>query len=95
MGSGPTVQGLIPVMVISHGYADTRTRFASFAESLAANGFAVALPEHIGSNAAYRDAMEAGFAHESFQAMEFINRPLDIRLLLDELERKNKTEFQG
>ena len=89
------VPGPIPVVVLSHGYADTRTRFVPFAESLAANGFAVALPEHIGSNAAYRDAMEAGLTNESFQAMAFVNRPLDIRFLLDELERKNTAEFQG
>ncbi len=89
------VQGPLPVVVISHGYADTRTHFATFAESLASNGFVVAVPEHIGSNTAYRDAMEAGFYRDSFQAMEFVNRPLDISFLIDELERKNAAEFQG
>ncbi len=90
-----TVQGPLPVVVISHGYADNRESFAPFAESLAANGFVVAVPEHIGSDTAYRDAMEAGFHSDSFQAMEFVNRPLDISFLLDELARKNAAEFQG
>ncbi|MGA7934276.1 MAG: alpha/beta fold hydrolase [Kovacikia sp.] len=89
------VQGPLPVMVISHGYADSRTSFATFAETLASNGFVVAVPEHIGSDEAYRDAMEAGLTNESFQAMEFVNRPLDITFLLDELQRKNTAEFQG
>ena len=31
---------------------------------------------------------------DSFDVMELVNRPLDIRFLLDTLEEKNKTEFQ-
>jgi predicted dienelactone hydrolase len=89
------VPGPLPVVVFSHGYADTRISFATFAESLASHGFVVAMPEHIGSNIAYREAMEAGFHGDSFQAMEFVNRPLDISFLLDELARKNVSEFQG
>ena len=91
------VPGPIPVMVFSHGYGETRTNSDSVAaaRSLAANGFVVAVPEHIGSNAAYQDDLALGLNRESFDVMEFINRPLDIRFLLDTLEEKNKTEFQG
>jgi predicted dienelactone hydrolase len=39
--------------------------------------------------------MEAGFHRDSLQAIEFVNRPLDIRFLLDELARKNAAELQG
>ncbi|MEO1592755.1 MAG: alpha/beta hydrolase, partial [Cyanobacteria bacterium J06632_22] len=54
--------GPIPVMVFSHGYGDTRTNpgFVELARSLAANGFLVALPEHIGSNAAYQEDLALG-----------------------------------
>ncbi|MEM1243151.1 MAG: dienelactone hydrolase, partial [Cyanobacteria bacterium P01_H01_bin.26] len=91
------VPGPIPVMVFSHGYGETRTTPDSVAaaRSLAANGFVVAVPEHIGSNKAYQDDLALGLNRESFDVMEFINRPLDIRFLLDTLEEKNKTDFQG
>ena len=92
-----TVQRDIPVMVFSHGYGDTRENpeAVAAARRLAANGFMVAMPEHIGSNKAYQNDLIAGLAQESFEAMEFVNRPLDIRFLLDTLEQKNDTEFQG
>ena len=91
------VPGTVPVMVFSHGYGDTRTNPESVAaaRNLAANGFVVAVPEHIGSNKAYQDDLALGLNRESFDVMEFINRPLDIRFLLDTLEEKNNTEFQG
>ncbi len=91
------IEGSIPVMIFSHGYGETRTESdtVTLARSLAANGFVVAVPEHIGSNKTYRDDLAEGLNHESFEAMEFINRPLDIQFLLDTLEHKNDTEFQG
>mgnify|MGYP001799294125 CR=1 FL=1 len=91
------VPGPIPVMVLSHGYGETRTTpdAVAAARSLAANGFVVAVPEHIGSNKAYQDDLALGLNRESFDVMEFINRPLDIRFLLDTLEEKNNTDFQG
>ncbi|MEO1095093.1 MAG: alpha/beta hydrolase [Cyanobacteria bacterium J06638_28] len=92
-----TVPGPISVIILSHGYGDTRQNpeASAAARKLAANGFVVAMPEHIGSNKAYQDDLTRGLVQESFEAMEFINRPLDIRFLLDTLEQKNATEFQG
>ncbi|MEO1593095.1 MAG: dienelactone hydrolase, partial [Cyanobacteria bacterium J06632_22] len=89
--------GPIPVMVFSHGYGDTRTNpgFVALARSLAAHGFLVALPEHIGSNTAYQEDLALGLVDESFQATAFINRPLDISILLDTLEQHNAADFQG
>ncbi|MEL6353746.1 MAG: dienelactone hydrolase, partial [Cyanobacteria bacterium J06627_28] len=91
-GSGP-----IPVMVFSHGYGDTRTKpeFVAAARRLAENGFFVALPEHVGSNKDYQNDFVRGLHGESFDVMEFVNRPLDIHFLLDALEALNSTEFQG
>ncbi len=87
----------LPVMLITHGYGDTRKNptFAGMARHLAAMGFVVALPEHIGSNHTYQENLAKGLVNESFEAMEFVNRPLDITFLLDSLERQNKTEFAG
>ena len=91
------VPGPVPVMVFSHGYGDTRSNpeLVAAARSLVANGFVVAVPEHIGSNNVYQNDLAQGLSRESFDVMEFVNRPLDIRFLLDTLEEKNKTEFQG
>ncbi|MDB9529358.1 alpha/beta hydrolase [Oscillatoria sp. CS-180] len=91
------IAGPIPVLIFSHGYGDTRTHpeIVAAARSLAANGFLVAVPEHIGSNKAYQDELARGLTQESFDAMEFINRPLDIRFLLDTLEQRNDPDFQG
>ncbi|MBE7384976.1 MAG: alpha/beta hydrolase [Leptolyngbya sp. SIO1E4] len=91
------IAGPVPVLILSHGYGDTHTHpeITAAARSLAANGFFVAAPEHIGSNKAYQDDLALGLTHESFEALEFINRPLDIRFLLNTLEQQNDTEFQG
>ena len=88
------IEGPIPVMVLSHGYGDTNVDSLEIARSLAANGFVVALPEHIGSSKAYQEALEYGLVDESFEALEFVNRPRDISFLLDTLEQQNAGEFQ-
>lgn len=92
-----TISGPIPVMVFSHGYSASRsvTRAVSLARSLAASGFVVAVPEHIGSNKRYQNDFYKGLTDESFEARTFINRPLDIKFLLDTLEEKNDEVFQG
>lgn len=91
------VSGSLPVMILSHGYGDSRTNPQAIeaAQSIAANGYVAVLPEHIGSNKQYQTDLARGLNQESFEAMEFINRPQDIRFLLDTLEQQNATEFQG
>ena len=50
-------------------------------------GFAVAVPEHPGSNSEQLRSLLAGRSDEVTQPREFIDRPLDVKYLLDELER--------
>lgn len=85
----------IPVVVISHGLGSSRTYFRNFAQHLASYGFAVALPEHIGSNEAQKQAVMAWKAREVFLASEFLDRPLDVSFLLDQLEHYNQAELGG
>jgi predicted dienelactone hydrolase len=85
----------IPVVILSHGLGSRPADFADIAEHFASYGFAVALPEHIGSNFALQRAVLAGQASEVFRVSEFVDRPLDVSFLLDELERLNHTSFQG
>jgi len=75
-----------PIVVISHGLGSNRDTFAYLARHLASHGFAVAVPEHPGSNTQQLEALIEGRAQQVTDPTEFINRPLDVTLLLDELE---------
>jgi predicted dienelactone hydrolase len=81
-----------PVIVISHGLNSNRRSYAYLAEHLATHGFAVAVPEHPGSNTQQTEALLAGRAQEVTHPTEFLDRPLDIKFLLDHLESKSGTE---
>ncbi|MEB3342570.1 alpha/beta hydrolase [Okeania sp.] len=87
---------LIPVVIISHGLGSDRNSFVYLAEHLASYGFAVIVPEHIGSNAEKVEKIFAGFSRP-VDGTEFINRPLDIKYLLDEIEKKigSDSKWQG
>ena len=80
------------VIVISHGLGSDRTSFEYLATALASYGFAVAVPEHPGSNARQLRSLLAGRANEVTQPNEFINRPLDVKYLLDELEHRDESD---
>ncbi|HIK43587.1 MAG TPA: alpha/beta hydrolase [Leptolyngbyaceae cyanobacterium M65_K2018_010] len=89
------VPGPIPVVVLSHGLGDSPASFLDIAAHVASHGFVVALPEHIGSNFTLQQAMLTGLSRESFKAEEFLDRPLDVSFLLDELARMNTSTFDG
>ncbi|MBW4693639.1 MAG: alpha/beta hydrolase [Lyngbya sp. HA4199-MV5] len=76
----------MPVIVISHGLGSDRTTFAYLAIHLASYGFAVLVPEHPGSNAARLQALINGTASEVSEPAEFVNRPLDITFVLNQVE---------
>ncbi|MCM0591578.1 MAG: alpha/beta hydrolase [Gloeotrichia echinulata IR180] len=79
-----------PLIVISHGIASDRYAFVYLANHLASYGFAVVVLEHPGSNAKRFQQYFAGLAG-SPEPMEFINRPMDVKYVLDELERLDKS----
>ncbi len=83
----PGTGGLAPVIVISHGLGSDRQTFKYLATHLASYGFAVAVPEHPGSNAQQFQALINGLANEVTAPAELVDRPLDIKFLLDELGR--------
>lgn len=91
----PLPAGQIPVVIQSHGLASNPEDLEPYARHLASYGYLVAAPCHPGSDTEQVRRMLAGEATEVFQLTEFIDRPLDIRDLLDDLERRNPTEFQG
>jgi predicted dienelactone hydrolase len=71
--------------VISHGLGSDRNTFAYLARHLASYGFAVAIPEHLGSSAKQLQLLASGRANEVAEPREFLDRPLDIKFLLDAL----------
>ena len=84
----PQIGGLeAPVIVISHGLGDNRNTFEYLAEHLASYGFAVAVPEHPGSNEQQVQALTRGLSRDVPPPREFLDRPLDVKYLLDELGR--------
>ncbi|MEG4573058.1 alpha/beta hydrolase [Microcoleus sp. N3A4] len=86
-----------PVVVISHGLGSDRISFQYLAKHLASYGFAVAVPEHPGSNAQQIQNLVTGRAKDVAEPAEFVNRPLDIKDLLDYLTKLSITDptYQG
>jgi predicted dienelactone hydrolase/ABC-type amino acid transport substrate-binding protein len=75
-----------PIVIISHGFGDVKESFAFIAEHLASYGFVVLLPDHVGSDLAYRQEFLQGRLNTLLSPMEFINRPQEISFLIDRLE---------
>lgn len=87
--------GQTPVVIASHGLASTPENFEELSQHLASYGYLVVLPQHPGSDFNYLQKMLAGYSRNIFEIQEFIDRPLDVSYVLDELERRNQTEFAG
>jgi predicted dienelactone hydrolase/ABC-type amino acid transport substrate-binding protein len=79
-----------PMVVLSHGLGADRRMFVYLAEHLASHGFAVVVPEHIGSNTRRRQALLEGLVRSDFNPVEFIDRSLDIKYTLDQLELQSQ-----
>lgn len=76
-----------PLVAISHGLGSDRESYQYLATHLASRGFAVVVPEHPGSNAEQLKDLASGLVQDITPPRELIDRPLDIKFLLDEVER--------
>jgi predicted dienelactone hydrolase len=85
----------LPVILVSNGIGAKRDRFDDLAIHLASYGFAVAIPDHPGSSSKRQKEFYQGFYQDNFDAAEFRDRPLDITYILDELQRRNQSDYQG
>ncbi|MCM1981956.1 alpha/beta hydrolase [Lyngbya confervoides] len=83
-----------PVLILSHGLGAGRTSHTYLAEHLASYGYAVIIPEHLGSSVAYWRALLKSELSEISRPQEFIDRPLDIQFILDELTRRSHLDPQ-
>lgn len=88
----------IPLVIIANGMGLNQSFMTFLANHLASHGFAVGIPDAIDSNEARQQDFFLGrkpVAAGNFDASEYINRPLDITHVLDELEKLNRTQFQN
>ena len=84
-----------PVLVFSHGLASRPEDFVDRAKQLASYGYFVVLPQHPGSDTEQLQDLLEGYSRVLFTLDEFTDRPKDISFVLDELERRNESEFGG
>ncbi|MEL6777334.1 MAG: alpha/beta hydrolase [Cyanobacteria bacterium J06597_16] len=75
-----------PVVIVSHGYSDTKENFSFLGQHLATHGFVVLIPEHVGSDLAFRLNYTDGLLNTAMNPSEFISRPEEISYLIDQLE---------
>ncbi len=87
--------GKIPVLAFSHGLASQPADYAVGLQHLASYGYLVVAPQHPGSDNIYLQEMFEGYHGNIFDVNDYINRPKDISFTLDELERRNASEFGG
>ncbi len=81
-----------PVIIISYGLGEDRHSFEYLAQQLASYGFAVGVPENAGSDAKQVRALLAGHANQVAEPSEFISRALNVKFLLDELQRRSQSD---
>lgn len=85
----------LPVILIENGLWGKLDRLQLVARYLSSHGFAVAISEHPGSDYNHQQKFLKGLSREIFKSQEFIDRPLDVSFLLNELERLNQSDFKG
>lgn len=84
-----------PITVVSHGLGSSPGAFAYLGEHLASHGFAVAIPQHIGSGEQQFEALLTGLTSSNVTLTEFVERPLDVKQTLNELEQLSQTALAG
>ncbi|MBV8883657.1 MAG: alpha/beta hydrolase, partial [Chroococcidiopsidaceae cyanobacterium CP_BM_RX_35] len=88
----PRINAKAPVIVISYGLGEDRSSYAYLAEQLASYGFVVAIPENPGSSAQQLQSLLRGLANEVAIPKEFVDRALNVKFLLDELQRRSQSD---
>ncbi|MBE9060392.1 alpha/beta hydrolase [cf. Phormidesmis sp. LEGE 11477] len=77
-----------PVVIVSHGYSDSKENFHYIGRHLASHGFVVLLPNHVGSNLEFRLSYTEGQLDTAMNPSEYISRPEEISYLIDWLEAR-------
>ncbi len=88
----PHVQSPAPVIVISHGLGTDSSNFEYLATHLASHGLAVVVPNHPGSSAKQLQTSLHQQTSQLIEPDEFIDQPLDIKYVLNQLEKINQSD---
>lgn len=91
----PNTSSPTPIILISGGLGGDRDHFKDLAQHLASQGFTAVVLDHPGSNAQRQRDFFKGLYSENFDSQDFIDRPLDVSFVLDELTRRNASEFNN
>ncbi len=83
----------VPVIIISHGLAGDRRTFAYLGKHLVSYGFAVVIIEHIDTSLTKFDRILSGLERPP-EATTLIDRPLDVKYVLDKLTKISQTNPQ-
>ena len=91
------VSAPVPVVIISHGFGAVKEDFIFLSHHLASHGYAVVVPDHVGSDLQYRQQYLNGRLNTLLSPIEFINRPREISYLIDQLEQlvANSPDWAG
>ena len=81
-----------PVVILSHGFGAEPESFNYLGEHLASYGIAAVAVEHIGSDSDYELEFLKGASQDALLPQEFIERPLDVQQVVDELERRYQSD---
>ncbi len=73
------------VVIVSHGYSDTKENFGFIGRHLASHGFVVLIPEHVGSDLQFQLNYTEGRLETGMNPTEYISRPQEISYLIDHL----------
>jgi predicted dienelactone hydrolase len=84
----PRVQKPAPVVVISHGLGTDSSNFEYLAQHLASHGLAVVVPNHPGSTSLHYQT------NAIIEPHEFQNQPLDVKYVLNQLEKINQSDLR-
>jgi predicted dienelactone hydrolase len=76
----------LPLVVISHGLGEDRQTLSYLAQHLASHGYAVVVPEHVGSNATKGQSLFEGYSKPTGPS-EAVNRPQDVTFVLNQLSQ--------
>ncbi|MEB3312617.1 MAG: transporter substrate-binding domain-containing protein, partial [Cyanobacteriota bacterium] len=91
------VSAPVPLVIISHGFGAVKEDFIFLSQHLASHGYAVVVPDHVGSDLQYRQQYLNGRLNTLLSPIEFINRPREISYLIDQLEQlaANSPDWAG
>ncbi|MEO1635348.1 MAG: alpha/beta hydrolase [Cyanobacteria bacterium J06631_9] len=93
-GTFESSKGIWPTVIISHGLGNDRRTFTYLSMFLAAHGYAVVNLEHRGSSAEQINALVSARTNEVVSDDDFINRPLLVSDVLDELAQTSVLKDQ-